>query len=123
MMMAYNRYDGNTGRVTRVGDGPEPPHRSYSPPDIVRGAQHAGTGTKAIGRQIRNPSMPPAKATGGVNGFLTNMGLGKDSGILSGKWLNELETEDLLLMAILYLMYRESGDTELLIILGAMLFL
>ena len=35
----------------------------------------------------------------------------------------ELETEDLLLILILYLMYRESGDKELLIILGAMLFL
>lgn len=34
-----------------------------------------------------------------------------------------LELEDLLLMLILYLMYRESGDKELLIVLGAMLFL
>lgn len=32
----------------------------------------------------------------------------------------ELETEDLLLILILYLMYRESGDRELLIIMGAM---
>ena len=36
------------------------------------------------------------------------------------KTLTELETEDLLLILILYLMYRESGDKELLIILGAM---
>ena len=34
--------------------------------------------------------------------------------------LSELETEDLLLILILYLMYRESGDKELLIIMGAM---
>ncbi len=34
--------------------------------------------------------------------------------------LGELETEDLLLILILYLMYRESGDRELLIIMGAM---
>lgn len=34
--------------------------------------------------------------------------------------LNELETEDLLLILILYLMYRESGDRDLLIIMGAM---
>ncbi len=34
--------------------------------------------------------------------------------------LGELETEDLLLILILYLMYRESGDKELLIIMGAM---
>ena len=31
-----------------------------------------------------------------------------------------LETQDLLLILILYLMYRESGDKELLIIMGAM---
>lgn len=36
------------------------------------------------------------------------------------KTLGELETEDLLLILILYLMYRESGDKELLIIMGAM---
>ncbi len=36
------------------------------------------------------------------------------------KSLASLETEDLLLILILYLMYRESGDKELLIIMGAM---
>ncbi len=36
------------------------------------------------------------------------------------KKLSELETEDLLLILILYLMYRESGDRELLIVMGAM---
>ena len=33
------------------------------------------------------------------------------------------ETEDLLLLLILYLLYRESGDEELLILLGAMFLL
>lgn len=37
-----------------------------------------------------------------------------------GRSLASLETEDLLLILILYLMYRESGDRELLIIMGAM---
>jgi len=36
------------------------------------------------------------------------------------KELGRLETEDLLLVLILYLMYRESGDRELLIIMGAL---
>ena len=31
-----------------------------------------------------------------------------------------LETEDLILLLILYLLYRESGDNELLIMMGAM---
>jgi len=34
-----------------------------------------------------------------------------------------LETEDLLLIAILYLMYRVSGDQDFLIMIGAFLFL
>ncbi len=34
-----------------------------------------------------------------------------------------LETEDLLLLLILYLLYRESGDKELLIMMGAMFLL
>lgn len=36
-----------------------------------------------------------------------------------GRW----ETQDLLIMAILWLLYRESGDRELLLALGAYLFL
>ncbi len=44
-------------------------------------------------------------------------------GVLS-KFKNwEFETEDLIIMLIIYLMYRESKDEELLIILGVMLFL
>ncbi len=34
-----------------------------------------------------------------------------------------LETEDLLLLMILFLLYRESGDEELLFIMAALLFL
>ncbi len=34
----------------------------------------------------------------------------------------QLDTDDLLLLLILYLMYRESGDWEMLIMMGAMLF-
>ena len=44
-------------------------------------------------------------------------------GILGRLDIANWETEDLLLMLVLYLMYRESGDSELLIILAAMLFL
>ena len=34
-----------------------------------------------------------------------------------------LDNEDIILLLILYLMYRESGDSELLIIMGAMFLL
>lgn len=33
----------------------------------------------------------------------------------------DLESDDLLMLLILYLMYRESGDKDLLILMGAML--
>ena len=45
------------------------------------------------------------------------------SGLFSRLSLNRLEQEDLLLMLVLYLLYRESGDRELLIALGAFLLL
>jgi len=78
------------------------------------------------------------KPGGGLSGLLSGLGLGgkKPSGSLLGVGgelggffqklglnfnLNELELEDYILMLILFLMYRESGDTELLIALGAML--
>ncbi len=51
-------------------------------------------------------------------------GLSGELGKLFGKLGSlSLETEDLLLMAVLYLMYRESGDKELLIMIGALLFI
>ena len=53
------------------------------------------------------PSSKPPKRSGLIPEKLT-------------KSLASLETEDLLLILILYLMYRESGDKELLIIMGAM---
>lgn len=35
----------------------------------------------------------------------------------------QLETEDILLLLILYLMYRETGDSDLLIVMGGMFLL
>ena len=83
-----NRYEGNTGRVTRMPepqDLPPPPKRRAPPRHTV----------------------PPAEAPGSL---LPGLGEG-------------FETEDVLLLLILWLLYRESGDQELLIILGAMFLL
>ena len=52
----------------------------------------------------------------GVNGMDLNA-------ILNRLSPQHLEKEDLLLMLILFLLWRESGDKELLIALGAFLFL
>ena len=88
-----NRYEGNTGRVTRLPeqhDLPPPPPPERRPP----------------------PAHPPP-------GPIPGLDLRR---LLPGT-AGELETEDLLLLLILYLMYRESGDQELLIIMGAMFLL
>ena len=79
----YNRYQGNSGRVERVPDAPQPSIRP-------------------------RPPAPPA---------------GNNKPPLQKFSLADLESEDLLLILVLYLMYRESGDKELLFILGGMLFL
>ncbi|MEG2104154.1 MAG: hypothetical protein RRY04_03065 [Oscillospiraceae bacterium] len=50
-------------------------------------------------------------------------GLGGISGIFSKIKKAVPETEDFILIGVLYLMYRESGDIEFLLIAGAMLFL
>lgn len=68
-----------------------------------RDAQHKGKQPAPMSRRTEKP--PAAKLP-----FLGEL----------PKKLGELETEDLLLILILYLMYRESGDKELLIIMGAM---
>ena len=88
-----NRYEGNTGRVTRLPEQHDLP--PPSPPER------------------RPPSPRP------LPGPIPGLDLRR---LLPGA-AGELETEDLLLLLILYLMYRESGDQELLIIMGAMFLL
>ena len=92
-MAAYNLYRGNGSRAERIDD-----RRSEKPKP-----------TSAAPRPPqRRQSLPAAP--------LTHLPI---LGDLPQK-LGDLETEDLLLILILYLMYRESGDKELLIIMGAM---
>lgn len=87
----YNRYQGNTGRVERVDDG------------------RGGGRRDRRGPPPAHPQQPPGRPS--VFDAL--------EGILPKK-LDGIETEDLMLLLILYLMYRESGDKEMLIIMGAM---
>lgn len=108
-----NRYEGNTGRFIRMPE-PEPdlrPRRSPPPPPRPE------TPPQRPARPPHPPQPPPDRRppAGGLGGIL--------DGILGRLDIANWETEDLLLMLVLYLMYRESGDSELLIILAAMLFL
>ena len=90
---------------------PEPPPRR--PPERPAGnCRRAGLGAKS----------PPPGRGGGLGGLISGLPSSLEA-LLSRLLPDSLETEDLLLMLILYLMYRESGDWELLIIMGAMLFL
>lgn len=92
------RYDGNTGRVIHVEEPPAGlPERRPEP-----------------GRPGHRPppSGPPRDAA-----------LPRQLQRLLSGALGDLETEDLLLLLILYLLYRESGDQDWLVTLGAMLFL
>lgn len=92
-MAAYNLYRGNGSRAERIDD-----RRSEKP------------------RQTSNVSRPPQRRPPPPAEPLARLPILGDL----PKKLGELETEDLLLILILYLMYRESGDKELLIIMGAM---
>ena len=95
-MASYNRYQGNTGRVTRVDE-----RRAERPPEEPP-------------RQYPAPDAPKPRTLPLLGGSLAE---------LLPKSFGELETEDIILLLILYLMYRESGDSELLIIMGAMFLL
>ena len=96
----YNRYQGNTGRVERV-DEPETPQAA--PPPQQRPVP-PGAGEKR----------PPSPLSG-LSGELGRL--------LSRLTRFELETEDLILAALLYLLWRESGDEDFLFMLAGILLL
>ena len=105
------RYEGNTGRVRQIPERlPEPPCREPEPPHREPALPHRGP---ALPHRGPDPSPPPLGA-----GLLP-----RQLQRLFSASLGELETEDLLLLLILYLLYRESGDKDWLLTLGAMLFL
>ena len=111
--MAYNRYRGNTGRFERVADVEE---------DVIYRGSSPGVRLPRGNREVDSAPEPSVSING--IGEIFRGGFGDLLGGLGDK-LNpsNFETEDILLMMILYLMYRESGDLELLIILGAMVLL
>ena len=99
MRAVINRYQGNSGKFTRYSDAED---RAPKPLQQRAGSAHV--------------SAPPRRAQSPL-GALDRLGR------LLPEKLSELENEDLILLLILYLMYRESGDSDLLIIMGAMFLL
>ena len=92
-------YNGNSGQRSHWREEPARESR----PAVSDGAARHSHGS--AGAPVKSPA-----------------GLGAFTRLLPEK-AAALETEDLILLLILYLMYRESGDSELLMIMGAMFLL
>ena len=94
------RYDGNTGRYIHIPDeGQHAPKQSSAPPP------------NHLPEPMPIKTPPPKSFGSGLQNILSNV------------FAQGFDTEDLLLFAVLFLMYRESGDKELLIIMGGMFLL
>lgn len=113
-MALINRYQGNSGRVTRYH---EPGERQNAQQPQRQRTQPERRSTPNGGAMTGRPMPPQTPQTQGVLGGLNDLGR------LLPEKIGELEVEDLILLLILYLMYRESGDSDLLIIMGAMFLL
>ena len=100
------RYDGNSGRYIHV-------------PDEVRENLREAVNTAKTAPQEhitepvrREKAMPPPNQLGsGLQNILSNI------------FAQGFEMEDLLLFAVLFLMYQQTKDKELLIIMGGMFLL
>lgn len=113
----YNRYQGNTGRVSRVYDDtpPRSPAQQY---------QQNAAQPRPAQENMRPPRPVAAPGPVSIRPPSPLSGLSGELGrLLSRLSPMKLETDDLLLMMVLYLMYRESHDDELLFIMAAMFFL
>ena len=125
----YNRYRGSGSRPERMDppgspprprpNSPLPPQRNEPPPRSRPGERPPGRGQAS---PAGGPKPPPAGETGGKSKTPGEARRGLEH-ILARLDPGKLETEDLLVLAILWLLYRDSGDKDLLIAMGAYLFL
>lgn len=107
----YNRYVRNdTGVYRRI-----PTEENHPPPHA-----HATQQSKPHENHHSHDTRPRDNASL-LGGLFGKEGL--LSGILDKLNLNELDTGDLLLLVILFLLFRDGGDEELLIALGLLLIL
>ena len=128
----YNRYFGNTGRVQRMPEPQNPGDRPQKSDPSPRPAVQRGAPPQQTQRPTARPGYrsgpPPLFMSGGMQKQPAQAsGRGKPGGLLGSLAakldLSKLETDDIILLLILYLLYRESGDEELLIMMGAMFLL
>lgn len=122
----YNLYQGNTGKVQRIDDSRRTqPRQGGGQSRQNSGARHPNNAERPPQRPNGCGAGAPTPLQNGQNAVRRQNGGGlmeKLSGLLNFGG-EEFETEDIILLMILYLMYRESGDSELLVIMGAMFLL
>lgn len=108
----YNRYiraeDGSYTRVSEEEPRRAPPRQDASP--------HVPPPESS--RTPPPPDEPPCSGTGGSDGIA-----GYLRRILDQLHLDHIDTGDLLLLGLLYFLFREKADEELLIALGLLLIL
>lgn len=108
----YNRYVRNdTGTYERVSIPEQPAQHTENNEEIH--AHFPETHTHVTSTEQGQPS--PLAGLFGKSGLL--------SGILDKLKLSDIDTGDLLLLVILFLLFRDGGDDELLIALGLLLIL
>jgi len=110
----YNRYIRNDDGVYARQPQPEPtppPKPLSSPPPL----QSEPEPSKAQASPKPKPQHTPPPKAGGQLSFL--------SGILDKLHLGDIDIGDLLLLLLLFHLFREDGDEELLIAIGLLLIL
>ena len=119
----YNRYNASTGEYMRLPDTDDRPRPAIrpEPPEPLKQPETEHREPEAVHIPHGNNAGAPARRPGrGETAGLERL-LGGLGGSVS-RSLASLDTEDLLLLAVVYLMYRSSGDRQLLIVLAALLF-
>ena len=119
----YNRYIRNdNGSYTRVPQEEvrqDTPQQAQAPPSPPPPPPGPGPGTRQQSGSPPRPSSPPQNGAppfvDGLTGFLRH--------ILDQLHLDHVDTGDLLLLGLLFFLFREEADEELLIALGLLLIL
>ena len=111
----YNRYIRNDqGTYTRVPEEDTPPRPApEGPPPPPPGGIGAPAG----------PGSGPPPPGGGLFGGFPPVGSGDLRKLLDRFHLDRIDSGDLLLLGLLFLLYREGADEELLVALGLLLIL
>lgn len=112
----YNRYiRSDSGTYTRIPEEEPHSHARPSRPQTPPPEPEQGPGPES-----RRPFGPPPPSPGG--GFADGL-TGFLRGILDQLHLDHVDTGDLLLLGLLFFLFREEADEELLVALGLLLIL